>query len=263
MQNTRAMAPSDELRVDVSVEPKLGSVVALARAGTVGGGALVGFATLGASLHDGSLGEWAAGAGYFAVALACAWLARSLSIKLMFPWLWARVRAGNLAAAVVWSANSLGLGLVASHCFALDALVNLPVAIVFFFVSHLAVLALKGAFRVLTHYADAEEIEGENVAVALSHGGLYLALSIIVGHGASGAFLGWFEALTEFGTFLGWAAFLYPVRQLVVVWGLLRYPLAWRSRELDIAIARKRLTPVAAVEVLGYLVVAVLVAEMA
>jgi uncharacterized membrane protein YjfL (UPF0719 family) len=222
---------------------------------------LVGFATLGRSI--GAVEDVLAGVGYFAVAVGCTWLARLLTNRLLFPWLLNEVRAGNLAAALVWSANSFGVGLVASHCFALDALANLPIAIAFFFVSHFALLVLKGLFRALTHYADDEELRGANVAVAISHGGLYVALSIIVGHGASGAFFGWLEALSEFAAFLGWAALLYPVRQLVVAWWLLKFPLEWRSRGLDAAISRQRLAPAAAVEVLGYLAVALAVAEMA
>jgi uncharacterized membrane protein YjfL (UPF0719 family) len=264
MQTTQAIVPSDESPKRPDVGPLMSSGVGLARAGTVAGAVLVGFATLGRSVGRAvGLEEVLSGAGYFAVALGCAWLARSLSNALMFPWLQQQVREGNLAAAIVWGANSLGLGIVASHCFALDALANLPVAVVFFFVSHLALLALKGLFRALTYYGDEEEIRGDNVAVALSHGGLYVALSIIVGHGASGAFLGWLEALSEFGAFLGWAALLYPVRQLVVVWGLLRFPLGWRSHALDAAVSRQRLVPAAAVEVLGYLTLALVIAEMA
>jgi uncharacterized membrane protein YjfL (UPF0719 family) len=260
MQNTRT---TDELQVDAGMDRRVTSVVGLAHSGTVAGCVLVGFATLGNAVGTGSTGDLLAAAGYGAMALGCAWLARWLSNVIAYPWLWAQVQAGNLAAALVWGANSFGLGLVASHCFALDELANLPVGIVFFFVSHLAVLALKGAFRLLTHYADAEEIQGNNVAAALSHGGLYLALSIIVGHGASGAFFGWRAALVEFAAFLTWAVLLYPVRQLIVVWGLLRHPLGWRSRELDADISRRRLTSTAAIEVLGYLVVAILVAGVA
>lgn len=263
MQTTQAIVPNDESPEVVNVAPTVSSVVAVARAGTCAGLVLLGFATLGGSIHATTLSELLAGAGYFAVALGCAWLVRLATHALTLPWLLREVRSGNLAAALMWGGHSFGLGLVAAHCFALDSLANLPVAIAFFFVSHLALQILTALFRALTHYADDEEIRGDNVAVALSHVGLYVSLSIIVGHGASGAFVGWFEALSAFAAFLGWAMLLYPVRQVIVVWGLLRFPLRWRSRELDAAISRRRLVSAAAVEAVGYLVLALVVAELA
>lgn len=233
--------------------------VLLARAGNVAGVALVAATTVVRGVGSGGMSNAAAGAGYFAAALGCSWVARKLSNALLFPWLDERVRAGNTAAGVVSGANALGFGIVASHCFSLDALSNLHIAVVFFFVSHLALVALAHLFRALTYYADDEEIIGENVAVAVSHAGLFLALAIVVGHGASGAFLGWTEAIIGFGAFLGWAALLYPVRQVLVAKCLLGLPLAWRSRELDVAIARDRQVPMAVVEAVGYLTLALVV----
>ncbi len=165
---------------------------------------------------------------------------------------------GNLAAGLIAAAHALGSGIVASHCFAADALANLFIGAVFFVVSELALVLLSLAFRALTTYADDQEILGENCAAATSYAGLVVALSLIVGHAADGAFVGWAPALRAFVGFLGWALLLYPVRQVVVARLLLGWPLAWRGGPLDRAVARDRDLIASAVEATGYLAAALL-----
>lgn len=170
---------------------------------------------------------------------------------------------GNLAAGVVAGAHALGTGIVASHCFAADALANLPIGATFFVVAELALLLLSVSFRALTDYADDQEVLGENCAAALSYAGLVIALSLIVGHAASGAFVGWLPALRSFAVFLLWAALLYPVRQLVVARLLLGLPLTWRGGALDRAVARDRDAIVSCIEATGYLAAALLATGLA
>jgi uncharacterized membrane protein YjfL (UPF0719 family) len=165
---------------------------------------------------------------------------------------------GNLAAGIVAGAHAVGGGIVASHCFAADALANLPIGAAFFVVAELALVLLSIAFRALTTYADDQEVLGENCAAATSYAGLVVALSLIVGHAAGGAFVGWGPALRGFGGFLAWALLLYPVRQLVVARLLLGLPLAWQGGALDRAVARDRDWVVSAVEATGYLAAALL-----
>jgi uncharacterized membrane protein YjfL (UPF0719 family) len=187
---------------------------------------------------------------------------------LLATWLWnlallrgrmrAEVRRGNLAAGIVAAAHCAGAGILASHCFAADALTNLPIGAAFFVVAELALVVLSLLFRGLTDYADDQEILGENHAAALSYSGVVLSLSLIVGHAAGGAFLGWGPALRSFGVFLLWALLLYPVRQIVVGRLLLGFPLRWRGGALDHAVAREHQLVVSAVEAIGYLAAALL-----
>jgi uncharacterized membrane protein YjfL (UPF0719 family) len=109
---------------------------------------------------------------------------------------------GNLAAGVVAAAHAAAFGIVAAHAFVADTLATLPVGAIFFVVSVVALVALSLVFRGLTSYADDQEILGENLAAATSYSGLVVALSIIVGHAADGAFVGWLPALRGFAVFL-------------------------------------------------------------
>jgi uncharacterized membrane protein YjfL (UPF0719 family) len=199
---------------------------------------------------------------------ALAFTASGVTALLLTAALWNRallrgrmrgeVQRGNLAAGIVAATHSAGTGLLASHCFAADALANLPVGAVFFVVAEVALVALSLLFRALTDYADDQEILGENCAAAVSYSGVVLALSLIVGHASSGAFLGWIPALRSFGLFLLWAVLLYPVRQIVVARLLLGHPLRWRGGGLDHAVARERDVVVSCVEAAGYLAAALL-----
>jgi uncharacterized membrane protein YjfL (UPF0719 family) len=165
---------------------------------------------------------------------------------------------GNLAAGVVAAAHAAAFGIVAAHTFAADTLATLPVGAIFFVVSVIALVALSLLFRGLTSYADDQEILGENLAAATSYSGLVLALSIIVGHAADGAFVGWMPALRGFAVFLLWAFLLYPVRQVVVGRLLLGLPLTLRGGALDRAIAQDHDWVVSCVEAAGYLAAALL-----
>jgi uncharacterized membrane protein YjfL (UPF0719 family) len=164
----------------------------------------------------------------------------------------------NLAAALIAATHAVATGTVAAHCFAADSLANLPVGAVFFAVAEVALVGLSLLFRALTNYADDQEILGENMAAAVSYSGLLLALAVIVGHAADGAFVGWIPALRSFGLFLLWALLLYPVRQILVARWLLGLPITWRGGALDRAIAQDRNCVVACVEAAGYLTAAFL-----
>ena len=165
---------------------------------------------------------------------------------------------GNLAAGVVAAAHAAATGIVAAHTFVADTLATLPVGTIFFVVSVVALVALSLVFRGLTSYADDQEILGENLAAATSYAGLVVALSIIVGHAADGAFVGWLPALRGFAVFLLWAVLLYPVRQILVGRWLLGFPLTLRGGALDRAIAQDHDWVVSCVEATGYLAAALL-----
>ncbi len=168
------------------------------------------------------------------------------------------IRRNNLAAGLVAAAHAVSTGTVAAHCFAADSLATLPVGAVFFGVAEIALVVLSLLFRALTTYADDQEITGENVAAAISYSGLLVALSLVVGHAADGAFVGWIPALRSFGLFLLCAILLYPVRQIVVARLLLGMPLTFRGGPFDRAIAQEQSWLVSCVEAAGYLATAFL-----
>lgn len=170
----------------------------------------------------------------------------------------AEIRRHNLAAGLIAAAHAVATGAVAAHCFAADALGNLPVGAIFFAVAETALVALSLLFRALTDYADDQEILGENMAAAISYSGMLLALALVVGHAADGAFVGWLPALRAFATFLLWALLLYPVRQIVVARVLLGLPIRWRGGALDRAIAQEHDCVVSSIEAAGYLTAAFL-----
>jgi uncharacterized membrane protein YjfL (UPF0719 family) len=172
------------------------------------------------------------------------------------------IRRHNLAAGLIAATHAVATGTVAAHCFVADSLANLPVGAVFFAVAEVALVVLSLLFRALTAYADDQEILGENMAAALSYSGLLLALALVVGHAADGAFVGWGPALRSFGLFLLWALLLYPVRQVLVANWLLGLPITWRGGALDRAIAQDRNCVVSCVEAAGYLTAAFLLSGL-
>ena len=191
---------------------------------------------------------------FSAVALVAFLLATTLlNQALLRGRLRAEIRRNNLAAGLIAAAHAVATGNVAAHCFAADSLANLPVGAVFFGVSEVALVVLSLLFRALTAYADDQEILGENMAAAISYSGLLVALSLVVGHAADGAFVGWIPALRSFALFLLCALLLYPVRQVVVARLLLGLPVTWRGGALDRAIAQDRSWLVSCVEAAGYL----------
>jgi uncharacterized membrane protein YjfL (UPF0719 family) len=236
---------------------------ALARAGTLLALGIFVPATLRPALG----GRPGAGLTEALVFTGCALVAYFLAMTLLNQvllrgQLGAEIRRHNLAAGLIALAHAVATGTVAAHCFVADRLANLPVGAVFFAVAEVALVALSLLFRALTTYADDQEILGENLAAAISYSGLMVALALVVGHAADGAFVGWGPALRSFALFLLWALLLYPVRQVLVASWLLGLPIAWRGGELDRAIAQDRNCVVACVEAAGYLTAAFLLSGL-
>lgn len=167
--------------------------------------------------------------------------------------------AHNLAAAIALSGNRIGVGVVLSHCFYGADLPTFLTSLAFVALAFLALLGLQWLYVRLTHYSDAEEIQGENTAAALCFAGVTVALSIIVGNAAWGEFTGWRSSLIRFGVALLLALGLYPVRQLVVRGLLLGLRPTMHGGELDRAIAQDRDVAVGAVEGAAYVAAALLI----
>jgi uncharacterized membrane protein YjfL (UPF0719 family) len=204
-------------------------------------------------------------AGVFAgVALVALGVTAWLSDRLLFGRRLGReVRRGNPAAALAAGAHFVASALIAGRCFSGDDLALLPVSLAFFALAQVALQALVGLFRALTCYDDDEEIAGENLAAAISYGGVAVAVALIVSHAADGPFLGWPSALRGFALSLMLALGLYPVRQLVVGRLVLGCPLVWRGGALDRAVREQRDVASALAEAAGYLAAALLATGIA
>jgi uncharacterized membrane protein YjfL (UPF0719 family) len=138
-------------------------------------------------------------------------------------------------------------------------LADLVVSAAFVGLGVLTLAVFQRLHRKLTRYADDQEIRGENAAAALSSAGLTIALAIIVGHAAGGAFVGWGASLRGYGLALLLALGLYPVRQILVKRVILGFPLSLRGSRLDQAIAEDRNEVLGSVEGLTYVATALLV----
>jgi uncharacterized membrane protein YjfL (UPF0719 family) len=171
----------------------------------------------------------------------------------------AQVTRGNVAAGIVAASHRVAVGVVVARCVYGHDLPTLAVSSAFVAIAVATLLLFQSLHRRLTHYADDQEIHGENVAAALSSAGLTVALAVIVGHAASGSFAGWGPSLVAYLWSLLLALGLYPVRQIVVKRLILGFPLSFRGDALDRAIAQDRNPALGAVEGLSYLATAFLV----
>jgi uncharacterized membrane protein YjfL (UPF0719 family) len=173
------------------------------------------------------------------------------------------IARGNVAAGVAAGAHFTATGLIIAQCLYGDDIGTLGVSVVFFVIAQATLHLFVVLFRSLTHYAEDQEIMGENVAAALSYAGAMLAIAIIVGHATEGTFTGWIASLRAYLVALASALVLYPVRQIVVQTMILRQPLALRGGGLDRLVAQERNVGVSAVEAVSYLAAAVLLTGMA
>lgn len=201
---------------------------------------------------------WAATFGFPALVLAflTGRLGTFLLLRSRLP---AEIESGNLAAGLVAGAHYAAAGLIAAHCFYGHDLSTLTTGAIFFVIAQATLLFLLWLFRLLTAYADHEEILGHNMAAAVSYAGVDLALAMVVAHAADGAFAGWLPSLRAYVIALALALSFYPVRQLLVQGLMLRCRPTFRGGELDRRIARDHDVGFAAVEAAAYVATALLV----
>jgi uncharacterized membrane protein YjfL (UPF0719 family) len=234
---------------------------ALTRAGALAGG----FVVIAAAVSGSGTGErfgrdlpWMA---LFTLAglIEAGWAATLLDRFVLRGGLGGEIARGNLAAGLTSAGHRLAAGWVASRCLYGADLHTLAIGAAFVAIASVTLLVFQLLHRLLTHYADDQEIRGGNSAVALSNVGLTLALGIIVGHAAEGSFAGWAASLRGYAGALVLALALYPVRQLVVCRLILGFSLRLRGREIDRAIAADRDHVLAGIEGLVYVATALLV----
>ena len=173
------------------------------------------------------------------------------------------VRDGNLAAATTAAAHTAAIGILVANVFGGTSLAELVIAAVSFGVGQLTLLLLVWLFRWLTSYDDRACILGGNLAAALSHGGLTIALALVIAHATDGEFVGTWPALRDYGVALAEGLLVYPLRQLVVQCLILRAKPTLLGGELDRAIGERGDVGVGALEATTYLAIALFVRSLA
>jgi uncharacterized membrane protein YjfL (UPF0719 family) len=213
--------------------------------------------------------EWLAGSALWAAAFGLAGVALiqlvgQLGIRLLLrATLAGSLEAGNVAAGVAAGANYVAVGLLAAPAIAGSDLQGLGLSCAFFVLAVATQAAGVALFRALTVYDDAEQIQGENLAAALSYAGVTVAVSLVLARAVEGGpFVGWGPALAGYAGVAAWALVLYPVRQLLVQGVVLGRAPTLRGGALDQAIGVDRNTGMAVLEALTYVATAVALVQL-
>ena len=186
-------------------------------------------------------------------------LGTQLLLKSQLP---AEIARGNVAAGVAAGSHYVATGIVAAHAIAGSKLRDVGLSLLFFVLAMAALWAFVTLFRALTTYDDSEQIQGENLAAALSYAGMSIGVAIIVGCALDGDFVSWETSLKGFGAILALALVLYPVRQFFVQSLLLGAPIALRGGRLDTGIGVERNEGIGALEAVSYIATALSVARL-
>lgn len=160
---------------------------------------------------------------------------------------------GNVAAGVATAAHYVATGIITSRAAAGSDLRGLSLSMAFFLLAQLTHQIIVTLYRALTTYDDAEQIEGENLAAAISYGGISIAVATIIARALEGEFAGWIPALTGFGMLVATALALYPIRQVIVQGLLLGSKPTFRGGDLDESVGRDRNVAAAALEAVSYI----------
>jgi uncharacterized membrane protein YjfL (UPF0719 family) len=174
----------------------------------------------------------------------------------------AQIEKGNVAAGVAAGGHYVATGIITSQAFAGSDLESLGLSLTFFVLAQITLHAFVILFRTVTSYDDAEEIESDNLAAALSYAGITIAVAMIVGRALQGNFVSWGVSLRGYGLALLFNFALYPVRQILVQSVLLGAGFSlWRGR-LDIGIMERNVG-MGALEAVSYLATALVVTRLA
>jgi uncharacterized membrane protein YjfL (UPF0719 family) len=220
-------------------------------------------------VHEALTHETLAGAALWAGAFALAGVALiqlvgELGIRLLLRSTLAKeLETGNVAAGVAAGANYVAVGILAAPAIAGSDLPGMGLSIAFFGIAVASLAVLVALFRALTTYDDSEQIQGENLAAAVSYAGVSVAIALVLARALSGPdFAGWRVALAGFASVAVWALALYPVRQLLVQGLVLRRAPTLRGGSLDDAIGVERNVGMAVMEALTYLATAVAIVQL-
>lgn len=197
--------------------------------------------------------------GFVLLELTCALGNALLLHKRLRP----SIAAGNAAAGLAAGLHAVSMGLLASRAAGGGDLPAVGLALVFFALAVVAHQVLVGLFRLLTTYDDSEQIEGENVAAAVSWGGISLAAAVVVSRALEGDFVDWPSALGGFGSLSLATVAFYPVRQLAVQGLVLGARPTLRGGALDDAIGVDRNVGAAMLEAAAYVGTALAIRSLA
>jgi uncharacterized membrane protein YjfL (UPF0719 family) len=198
------------------------------------------------------------------VALALMMLTGHLGVRaLLQARLPAELDRGNVAAGVAAGAHYVAVAVITSRAVSGGSLKDLVLSFAFFVIGQITLIVFITLFRALTVYDDAEQIHGENLAAALSYGGVSIAIGVIIARALEGDFVGWGESLKGYASVLLFILALYPVRQILVQVVLLGAPFTLRGGRLDVGVAAERNEGMGALEAVTYLATAFAIAELA
>ena len=222
-------------------------------------GSVVSNSVTGASLSHDIL--WAAVFGVASLVLfvATGRLGISVLMKSKLP---QEIERGNVAAGLAAGASYVATGIITSRSVAGSDLRGLGLSLAFFVIAQLTLHLVVIAFRALTAYDDAEQIQSENLAAALSYAGLTVAVALIIGRALEGDFVKWSVSLAGYGKALLFVLALYPVRQILVQMAFLGGGFSFHKGSLDKAIEERRNAGAAALEAASYLATALLVGRL-
>jgi uncharacterized membrane protein YjfL (UPF0719 family) len=204
---------------------------------------------------------WAAAMGVLGLGLVVL-AGRAGTMLLLKSKLPAEIERGNVAAGLAAASHYVAAGIVSANAVAGNKLRDIGLSLLFFVIAVATLWAFASLFRALTTYDDGEQIQGENLAAALSYSGLTVAIAIIVGTALDGDFVSWDVSMKGYATILMLAFALYPVRQLFVQTLLLGAPFALRGGRLDAAVGVDRNAGLGALEAVTYVATALSVARL-
>ncbi len=159
---------------------------------------------------------------------------------------------GNVAAGLASAFHYVATGIITAKAVAGSDLRGIGLSLAFFALAEVAQQVVVGLFRLLTTYDDSDQIAGENMAAAISYGGVSIAVSVVVARALDGDFVDWPSALSGFGMLVAMTLVLYPVRQLIVQGLILGAMPTLRGGALDKAIGVDRNVGAAALEAAAY-----------
>lgn len=172
------------------------------------------------------------------------------------------VERGNTAAGLAAGAHYVATGIITSRALSGHSLKELALSVGFFVLAQLTLHLFVVLFRALTTYDDAEQIQGENLAAALSYSGVTVAIAMVIARALDGEFEGWLVSLRGYAGVLGFLLAFYPVRQLLIQSLLLGGRPSLRGGRLDQGIAGERNHGMAALEAGTYLSTALAISQL-
>jgi uncharacterized membrane protein YjfL (UPF0719 family) len=186
----------------------------------------------------------------------------SLALLAGFAWAAARLILGghtlallegnNLAVGLASAANSVGLGILVSKVDLDTTLAAAKLSLGFLCLGYVFQQLCVGLFRAFTVYDDREQLEGGNVAAALSYSGMSVGSSLIAARALDGELPTFSESMVAFLSLLATSFAFLPLRQLLVQSLFLAAPLSLRGGKLDDRVGHARDIGAASLEFATY-----------